>query len=412
MLFALATAFLGGVILNFMPCVFPVISLKALGLIRHNENAAVARAEGVAFLVGVVLAMLVLAGILIIARAGGAAVGWGFQLQSPVVIGALVMIILASALNLFGIFEIGGSLQQAGGLDVGKHGLISSALTGVLAIVVATPCTAPFMAGAVGYAIVQPPVVALLVFLALAVGFAAPFTLISFVPGLARVMPKPGPWMAVLKKGLAFPMLGAAAWLVWVLDRQSGDVALATLLACAIVLGFTAWLFGMVQARQFAGKPFKILLAATLAGLVISVVPIAGLAKLSPAGKTVAPQSVIASEPVKWTPQAVAASRGKGKAIFVNFTASWCITCQVNDRAALSTQAVKEAMARTGTIYMVGDSTKYDPDIETAINTFGRGGLPVYVVYPADGGEPKILPQILTPGIVISALDQAVGKKS
>ncbi len=409
MLFALATAFLGGVILNLMPCVFPVISLKALGLLRHSESPGAARAEGVAFLAGVVVAMLALAGVLLAARAGGAAIGWGFQLQSPVVIAVLALVILGSALNLFGLFEVGTSIQRVGEVGGDKGGLVGSALTGVLAIVVATPCTAPFMAGAVGYALVQPPWVALSIFLSLAFGFAAPFTLVSFVPGLARVLPRPGAWMIVVKRGLAFPMLGAAAWLAWVLDRQAGADALATLLACAVVLGLAAWLYGMVQQRQFEGKPYKLFLAVTAAVLVLAVAPLANLAKIAASPQPAAP--VVASAPVAWSPQAVVANRGKGKAIFVNFTASWCITCQVNDKAALSTPAVKAALARTGTLYMIADSTKYNPDIEEAISTFGRGGLPVYVVYPADGGAPVVLPQLLSPGLVVSALDQAAGKK-
>jgi len=410
MLFALATAFLGGVILNFMPCVFPVISLKALGLLRHNDHPGAARAEGAAFFGGVVAAMLVLAGMLLAARAGGAAIGWGFQLQSPVVIAVLALVILASALNLFGLFEVGTSIQGVGAGANGKGGLVGAALTGVLAIVVATPCTAPFMAGAVGYALVQPPWVALLIFLSLAVGFAAPFTLISFVPALAGVLPKPGPWMAILKKALAFPMLGAAAWLAWVLDRQAGEAALATLLACAIALAFAAWLYGMVQERQLSGKPHKGLLAFAVAALVVAMVPVVNLVRLKPA--TTQPAPVVATGPVPWSPAAVAANRGKGRAIFVNFTASWCITCQVNERTSLSTPAVKDAMARTGTLYMIGDSTRYNPDIEQAIADFGRGGMPVYVVYPADGGAPTVLPQLLSPGIVVSALEAAAGKKS
>ncbi len=410
MLFALATAFMGGVILNFMPCVFPVISLKALGLLRHNDHPGAARAEGLAFFGGVVAAMLVLAGVLLAARAGGAAIGWGFQLQSPVVIAVLALVILGSALNLFGLFEVGTSIQGVGADAGNTGGLVGAALTGVLAIVVATPCTAPFMAGAVGYALVQPPLVAMLIFLSLAVGFAAPFTLVSFNPALARVLPKPGPWMAILKKALAFPMLGAAAWLAWVLDRQAGDMALATLLACAIVLAFAAWLYGMVQERQIAGKPYKGLLVFAVVAFLVAVAPVANLIHVKPVSAAAAP--VVASGPVPWSPAAVAANRGKGRAIFVNFTASWCITCQVNERTSLSTPMVKDAIARTDTLYLIGDSTKYNPDIEQAIAEFGRGGMPVYVVYPADGGAPKVLPQLLSPGIVVSALEAAAGKKS
>lgn len=209
MLTAIAAAFLGGLILNLMPCVFPVISLKALSLIRHHDKPAHARAEGLAFLLGVVVTMLALVGVLLLARAGGASVGWGFQLQSPMVIALLILVMLASALNLFGVFEIGLSLQRAGEVGGNRGGLVGSALTGALAIVVATPCSAPFMASAVGYALTQPPAVSLVIFIALALGFAAPFTLIAFFPVLARVLPAPGAWMMTLKHGLAFPMLGA-----------------------------------------------------------------------------------------------------------------------------------------------------------------------------------------------------------
>jgi thiol:disulfide interchange protein DsbD len=231
MLTAILAAFAGGIILNFMPCVFPVISLKALGLLRHQGDRASARSEGFGFLLGVIFTMLALAAVLLALRAGGTAVGWGFQLQSPLVIAALALIILGAALNLLGVFEVGLSLQRAGEISGGGGAFTRSALTGALAIVVATPCSAPFMAGAVGYALVQPPVVSLVIFLALALGFAAPFTLISLFPAIAARLPKPGAWMDLLKRGLAFPMFGAFAWLVWVLAQQAGTTALAAMLA-------------------------------------------------------------------------------------------------------------------------------------------------------------------------------------
>jgi len=415
MLTALLTAFLGGLILNFMPCVFPVISLKAFGLIRHAHDPRSVRVEGLAFLGGVVATMLLLAGTLLAVRACGAAVGWGFQLQSSVLIALLALVMLGAALNLMGLFEIGLAAQRvgaAGGVGGSRGGAAGAALTGALAIIVATPCTAPFMAGAVGYAIVQPPLAALAVFLALALGFAAPFTAVAWVPALARRLPRPGAWMGVLKHALAFPMLGAAAWLAWVLDRQAGSMALGTLLASAVALGFIGWLYGMAQQRQMAGRGHRALLAVSVALLVLLAWPLASLPRTAVVDNAaaVAPAAAVAAGPAVWTPQTVAAQRGKGHAIFVNFTASWCITCQVNDRAALSTQAVKDALARTGAIYMIADSTKYNPDIEAAINEFGRGGLPVYVVYPADGGAPTVLPQLLSPGIVIDALEHAAAK--
>ncbi|MBL5965561.1 thioredoxin family protein [Lelliottia amnigena] len=410
MLTAILAAFLGGIILNFMPCVFPVISLKALGIMRHQGNSASARTEGLGFLAGVIFTMMVLAAVLLALRAGGTAVGWGFQLQSPLVISILALIILGAALNLLGVFEVGLSLQRAGEISLGRGAFVRSALTGALAIIVATPCSAPFMAGAIGYALVQPPVVSLAIFLSLALGFAAPFTVVSLFPAIARRLPRPGAWMDFLKKGLAFPMLGAFAWLVWVLAQQAGTAALAALLACAVIVSFAAWLYGIAQRRRYQGQSYKILLAFTVAFFAVAVAPLPSVMKTGEA--LTARQNTENVTPVKWSPQNVDAMRGHGKAIFVNFTASWCITCQVNDRTSLSTQAVKQAMARTGTVYMVADSTSFNADIDDAMNRFGQGGLPLYVVYPADGSAPKVLPQVLTPSIVVSALDQASGKKA
>ncbi|KJV47791.1 cytochrome C biogenesis protein [Pantoea sp. BL1] len=408
MLTAMLAAFIGGIILNLMPCVFPVISLKALGLLRHTDNAASARREGLGFLLGVIVTMMALAGILLAARAGGAAVGWGFQLQSPLVIALLSLVILAAALNLLGVFEVGLSVQRVGAVEINRGAFLRSALTGALAIIVATPCAAPFMASAIGYALVQPPAVALVIFFALALGFAAPFTLVSLFPRLAKFLPRPGAWMDVLKRGLAFPMFGAYAWLVWVLAQQAGSAALATLLAASVVVAFAGWLYGMAQHRRFAGKGHKVLFAVT-AVLIVAV--LAPLPQLIKPGEGLAGDQVTAQlTKEKWTPQAVASQRGHGKAIFVDFTASWCITCQVNEKTSLSTQAVKDALAKTGTLYMVADSTKFNPDVDDAMSEFGQGGLPMYLVYPADGGPPKVLPQVLTPGIVVNALQAASSK--
>ena len=413
MLTAIAAAFLGGIILNLMPCVFPVISLKALSLIRHHESPSHARAEGLAFLLGVVVTMVALTAVLLLARASGASVGWGFQLQSPLVIAALILVMLGSALNLLGLFEVGLSIQRVGEVGGDRGGLVGSALTGALAIIVATPCSAPFMASAVGYALTQPPLVSVVIFISLALGFAAPFTLISFFPVLARILPKPGAWMITLKQGLAFPMLGAVGWLIWVLERQAGSAALAAILACCLLFSFAAWLYGMAQKRRMMGQRHVVLHVATAFFLALVVVPLLNLNSFATAPAETEAASPTAAA-VAWSPQNVDAIKGQGKPILVNFTASWCITCQVNDRTSLSTQAVKAAMARTSTIYMVADSTKYNPDVEQALSDFGRGGLPLYVVYPADGSKPVVLPQVLTPGIVISALDQATekGKKT
>ena len=266
------------------------------------------------------------------------------------------------------------------------------------------------MAGAVGYALVQTPAVSLGIFLALALGFAAPFTLISLFPAIAERLPRPGAWMDILKRGLAFPMLGAFAWLVWVLTQQAGTTALAAMLASAVVVSFAAWLYGMAQRRRFTGQPYKALLAVTLVLFIAAIGPLPGVMHTQ-----VSQPEVLSAENitrVTWSPQTVEKMRGHGKAIFVDFTASWCITCQVNERTSLSTAAVKQALAETGTVYMVADSTRFNADIDDAMNTFGQGGLPLYVVYPADGSAPKVLPQVLTPSIVVNALNQASGKKA
>lgn len=410
MLTAMLAAFAGGIILNFMPCVFPIISLKALGLLRHTQDPAHVRKEGFGFLLGTVVTMLILAGILLALRAGGTAVGWGFQLQSPLVIAFLALVILGAALNLLGVFEVGLSLQRAGEINLQRGAFTRAALTGALSIIVATPCAAPFMAGAIGYALVQPPAVALAIFFTLALGFAAPFSLISLFPALGKWLPRPGAWMSILKRGLAFPMFGAFGWLVWVLAQQAGNTALAAILAAAVVVSFAAWLYGMAQQQRFAGRSHKALFTATAALLLVALVPLPSVITNSAALPSA--QATQQVEEVKWSPQTVADNRGHGKAIFVNFTASWCITCQVNEKTSLSTQAVKEALAKTGTLYMIADSTTFNADIDDALNELGQGSLPLYVVYPADGSAPKILPQVLTPSIVVNALTGASGKKT
>lgn len=409
MLTAIVAAFLGGIILNLMPCVFPVVSLKALSLIRHHNKPAQARAEGVAYLLGVVVTMVALVGVLLLARSGGAAVGWGFQLQSPMVIALLILVMLASALNLVGLFEVGLSVQRVGEVGGDRGGITGSALTGALAIIVATPCSAPFMASAVGYALTQPPAVSLVIFVALALGFAVPFTLVAFFPVLARLLPAPGAWMNTLKHALAFPMLGAVAWLIWVLERQAGSSALAAILSCCLLLSFAAWLYGLAQKRRLRGQRHLALHLATAVFVLLVVPPLMQLqASAGSPAETAMPEAAAA---VAWSPQNVDAVKGQGKPVLVNFTASWCITCQVNDRTSLSTQTVKSAMARTNTLYMVADSTNYNPDVEQALADFGRGGLPLYVVYPADGGKPVVLPQVLTPQIVVSALEHAAASE-
>jgi thiol:disulfide interchange protein len=403
---AMGLAFLGGLILNLMPCVFPILSMKAAGFVGHGEDAAGSRAQGLAFLLGVLAAFLTLAGVLIAAKAGGAAIGWGFQLQSPLVVAALGLVMLAAALNLSGLYEIGASVQGLGAALPGRGGVAGSALTGVLAVVVAAPCTAPFMGPALGYALTQPAVVAVAVFAALGLGFAAPFTVLTFSPALMRRLPRPGPWMDVLRKALAFPMYAAAAWLAWVLAQQAGPPGLARLFAAALALGVAAWLYGLGQRRRAEGRaaPAALVLAAVSLALCVGAVAIGGYGPAVAAGRA-APAGPLASQP--YSPGRLAALRAAGRPVLVNFTAAWCVTCQVNERLVFSSGAVAAALRRSGTAYLVADWTNRDPTIAKALADQGRIGVPLYLLYGAGGGPATVLPQLLTPTLVAQALDGA-----
>ncbi|MES2033163.1 MAG: protein-disulfide reductase DsbD domain-containing protein [Pseudomonadota bacterium] len=405
---ALLFAFLGGLILNLMPCVFPVLSMKAAALAAHAHAPREARLQGLAYLVGVLVTFLALAGALIALKAGGAAIGWGFQLQSPVAVAALAVVMLLVALNLSGVFEAGTSLQNTGSGLAAKPGLTGSVLTGVLAVVVAAPCTAPFMASAMGYALTQGAVVSLLIFAALGLGLAAPFVLLSFAPALLRRMPRPGPWMETLRHVLAFPMYGAVAWLIWVLAQQTGPIGLANALGAGVLIAFAAWLFGLAQRRP----PAPIVRGLAALAAVGAIALIALLAFEKPA---VAAPGAAASETAEvpyeaWTADRVAALQAEGRPVFVNFTAAWCVTCQVNEKTSLGTKTVAEALKRNNAVYLKGDWTNRDAAIAAALAEHGRAGVPLYLVYGAKGGEPVILPQLLTEGLVAEALDKAAAR--
>ena len=408
LLAAIGLALVGGLILNLMPCVFPVLSIKAAALVRHVESPARARTEGLAFFIGCVLTFVVLAAVLIAAQKAGEAVGWGFQLQSPGVVAALALIMLAVALNLSGVFEIGLSVQGTGQGLAARSDLVGAFFTGVLAVVVAAPCTAPFMAPAIGWALLQPPAAALSVFAALGVGLALPFVLISFVPALFKLLPRPGAWMEMLRKVLAFPMYGAAAWLAWVFALEAGDGALPFLLAAAVVLGLAAFLWGV---SQHAGRPWLSRAFAALALIAVIPLSVIGSGMSAPASANAAS---VAAGPVAgiptdvWSPQKVASLRAEGKPVFVDFTAAWCVTCQVNERTALATKEVADAFQKTGAVYLKADWTNRNADIAKALQAEGRSGVPLYLLYDAKGGgDPKILPQLLTSGAIVEALNTA-----
>ncbi len=410
LLLAVGGAFLGGLILNLMPCVFPILSMKAAALAGHAGETRRARAQALAFLGGVLTSFLGLAGALMAARAAGAAVGWGFQLQSPMAVALLGLVMLASALNLSGLFEIGTSAQGLGTGLASRSDMLGATFTGVLAVVVAAPCTAPFMGPALGFALTQPTLVALGVFLALGLGFAAPFTLLALSPTMIRALPRPGAWMDLFKKALAFPMYAAAAWLLWVLAQQAGPAGLARMLAASVGLGLAAWLFGLAQRRNTLGSDAGSVAFGAAAGLslagAVALVTIGGYGPPAAAAQTAQPAAEgPVSEP--WSVSRVAALRAARKPILVNFTAAWCVTCQVNERVALSTPEVAAALKRSGAAYLVGDWTSRDPAIAAALTEQGRIGVPLYLVYPAGGGEPRVLPQLLTPSLVTEALDRA-----
>lgn len=404
---AIAFAFVGGLILNLMPCVFPVLAMKATSLAKHAHERHAAQRQGLAFLAGVLATFLALAGALIAVRAGGAAVGWGFQLQSPPVVAGLALLMLAVALNLSGLFEIGASLQGVGAQTAARGGLAGAFFTGALAVVVAAPCTAPFMAPALGWALTQPAAAALAVFFGLGLGFAAPFTLAAFVPALLARLPKPGAWMEGFRKLMSFPMYGAAAWLAWVLAVQSGSDALARLFAAAVVLALAVWLLGVAQRRQAAGgRP----LATGLVGAALLAVAALGAVWPNyPQAATGAGDQTQGSDiPYQpYSPEKVAEAQAAGKPVFVNFTAAWCVTCQVNEKVAFSTKAAADAFARSGAVYLKADWTRRDAAIADELARHGRVGVPLYLVYGARGGEPQVLPQLLTGEIVAKALEKA-----
>ncbi|OYX33634.1 MAG: thiol:disulfide interchange protein [Caulobacterales bacterium 32-69-10] len=407
LLTAAAFAFIGGLILNLMPCVFPVLSLKASALARHAEHPGSARAEGLAFLVGVVATFLILAGLLLAARAAGQAVGWGFQLQSPIVVAGLALLMLLVGLNLSGLFEIGTSVQGAGSGLTTKRGLAGAFFTGALAVVVAAPCTAPFMAGAIGWAATQPPAAALLVFLFLGLGLAAPFTALSFAPGLFKKLPKPGGWMEGFRKVLAFPMYGAAAWLAWVFAVQAGPNALPFLFAAAILVAFAAWTFGVGQRADKPGLPRGAAAVAMVLALPLLWVGAQMSAPaLAASTETAETGPGIPTEP--WSPERVAALQAEGRPVFVDFTAAWCVTCQVNERTSLAGKRVADAFAKTGAVYLKADWTNRNDQIAKELASHGRSGVPLYLVY-GKAGEPAVLPQLLTEGVVSAALEKAKG---
>ena len=399
-------ALLGGVLLNLMPCVFPVLSIKALSLVQHAGSAR-AVVHGLSYTAGVLTTFLALAGLLIALQATGALIGWGFQLQEP-----LVVAFLAYLMFVIGLWLIGGlmdGLEHGMGRLMGlgqslgqKDGLGGSFATGVLAVFVASPCTAPFMAGAIGLALTRDAATALTVFAALGLGLALPYLALSTSPWLQRRLPRPGPWMVRFRQFMAFPMFATAAWLVWVLAQQAGETALLLVLMGFVAIGFALWALRF-EGRLARGTGIACLALALGLGVLPSQLPAAGPDRATgPGGYEISFDGP--AEP--FSPERLAALRAEGRPVLVNMTAAWCLTCLVNEGNALSGQGFADSLARNDAAYLKGDWTRRDPVITTYLRSFERSGVPLYVVYPA-AGEPFLLPQLLTEGMVRNALDRA-----
>ncbi|MCC7441189.1 MAG: thioredoxin family protein [Bdellovibrionales bacterium] len=406
-------AFIGGLLLNLMPCVLPVLTLKALGFVaKAKAKPAELRAQGWAYTAGVTLSFLVLAGLLLALRAGGERLGWGFQLQSPAFVAALALLFFLLGLNLLGAFEIGTRLMGlagAGGSGLGAK--TESFLTGALATLAATPCTAPFMGAALGAAITRPAHEALLLFTSLGLGMAAPYLLLAHLPGAVKALPKPGLWMERLKQFFAFPLFATAAWLCWVLAALAGPTGVGALLAALVLAGYGVWigrpLHGSAAKQESEARVFlkRSLALASLLGAF-------GLALAAGAGGPVSSGTVPGSGAQihaggpwsAWSAEETRTLLGAGKPVFVDFTAAWCLTCQVNKRLVLRQPHIEAAFARSGVELRVADWTASDPRITSELESLGRTGVPAYALYLPGGGRPRLLPEILTESLVLTAL--------
>lgn len=395
---ALLLALGGGLILNLMPCVLPVLSLKALSLAESGRSGGHARASALWYTAGVLLSFVGIGAIALALRAAGQALGWGFQLQQPLVIGALVYLMFAVGLSLSGVFALGHRLAGAGHALSGRSGPAGDFFTGVLAVVIASPCTAPFMGAALGFAFTASTPVALLVFAVLGLGLALPFLLIGFVPALAQRLPRPGAWMETLKQFLAFPMYLTAAWLLWVLGKQRGVDAVGLALIGLVLLALGLWWYQRLRLRA---APLRRALAVLV--LAASVVPLLLVHRLP--RDTAA--TAVRADVVPYSAAALAALRAEGRVVFVDMTADWCVTCKANEKAVLSRQEFRTAMAQAGAILMQGDWTNVDPAITAFLEAHGAVGVPLYVVFPSDGGAGEVLPTVLTQQRVAEALARA-----
>jgi thiol:disulfide interchange protein DsbD len=395
----LLLAFGGGLVLNLMPCVLPVLSIKAVGLLESSGSRASARRHALFYTAGVLVSFAVLGLGILMLRAAGHSLGWGTQLQQPLLVGVLALVMLAVGLSMSGMVQFGATLGNTGARLATRSGPAGDFFTGVLAVVVASPCTAPFMGSALAYAFVAPVGSALLVFLVLGLGLALPFLLIGFVPALGRLLPRPGRWMETLKQVLAFPMYLTAAWLAWVLANQRGADAIGLLLVAAVLLAMTLWWYERSRAHGVVSRALAVALG------LLTLLPLVYLARMPPPERA----ALAVDGVVAYSPARLAALRQAGTPVFVDMTADWCVTCKANEHAVLDTDAFRALLKRTGTVYMKGDWTDVNPTIAAFLQQYHSPGVPLYVVFPNDGSAGRQLPTVLTAALVERALSQATG---
>ncbi|NHK28768.1 thiol:disulfide interchange protein [Parvularcula flava] len=398
----LGLAFLGGIILNVMPCVFPVIFIKAASLAHSaQESRATIVRHGFIYTAGILVAFLAIAGLLLALRAGGEQIGWGFHLQSPVTVAVFAIVIFLVGLNLAGLFEIGTSVQGVGTGLASKGGNSGAFFTGLLAVAVAAPCIGPFLGVPVGFALSaqQPAFVGLLVFAVMGLGLALPYLLISLIPGIAKALPKPGAWMEVFKQVLSFAMFATLIWLIWTLTLQAGSEGLVLLLIALLLTGFAAWAFGLSQRSRGAGGVFaRVLALAAIGGCVYALSGITPQLRTADYAQASAPgEGDLSKLPtVAYSEATLEELREAGTPVFIDFTAAWCVTCQVNKQTVLTRQQVVSQFHEKGVVYMVADWTVQDPEITRALEAQGRSGVPLYLFYAPGAPEPQVLPQVLS----------------
>jgi len=402
---ALLFALLGGLILNLMPCVFPVLAMKAAAFARlAGHERSEMRRDGLAYTAGVLVSFAAMAAVVVAIRASVGEVTWGFQFQSPVFSLLIAYLFFVVGLNLSGAFEVGGRLAGVGQGLVARGGMTGSFFTGVLAVIVATPCTAPFMAAALGFALSQPAPVTVAVLLAMGLGLALPYLALSMTPVLQRLMPRPGPWMDRLRQFLAFPMYASAVWMIWVLTQQTGSDGVLYALGGMILIAFAIWLLRLGSGSSLAtwARRGVAAVAVLLAFAVALKIEDSPATAASASGSPVSGVNFDGWE--RFSRDRMTAAHAAGKPVFVDFTAAWCITCLVNERVALETPAAKKAFEQAGVVKLKGDWTNRDAEITAVLKELGRAGVPLYLFWAPGTDQPKILPQVLTEATILSEL--------